>query len=160
MKVTFLEVRDLNENDPMLLQPAPSVREHDEAYDAIGPSLVPTPIHPLHSVWIVGDKAFHDPRSANIYAKANNQTVEEAPVMTLTSPYVDDPESLVGTTSDILYDYRGSFLWVTGGYTIHRIDPLNGGVNQYTLSPSPGDVEVVRLNLNGRPFHAQVQFSE
>jgi hypothetical protein len=159
MKVTFLEVRNLDENDPMLLQPAPSVREHDEAYDAIGPTLTPTPIHPFHSVYLVGDQAFHDPQSAKIYATKLNQKVKEAPVMTLTSPYVEDPGTLVGTTADVLYNYRGSFMWITGGYTIHRIDPLYGKVNQYSVEPQSGDVEIVRLNLNGRPFHAQVQFN-
>jgi hypothetical protein len=150
MKVTFLEVRNLNENDPMLLESAPSVREYDEAYDAIGPTLVPTPIHPLHSVWLVGSLAFHDPKSAKIWADDTHQTVTEAPVMTLASPYVEEPELLVGNTVDILYAYRGGFLWITGGHTIHR-----------TVShiPEEGDEEDVRLNLNGRPFHARVRFN-
>jgi len=158
MKVTFLEVRNLNENDPMLLQPAPSVRDTEEAYESIGPTLVPTPIHPLHSVWIVEDKAFHDPKMANIYASANKLKVTESPVLTLSSPFVDDPGSLVGKSSEILYNYRGGFLWVTGGHTIHRPSPLHGYINQYTTTPVSGDIEDVRLNLNGRPFHARVQF--
>jgi hypothetical protein len=150
MKVTFLEVRNLNENDPMFLESAPSVREYDEAYDAIGPTLVATPVHPFHSVYLVGDQAFHDPKSANIYGTKLNKTVTESPVMTLTSPYVEDPPSLEGTTAEILYVYRGGFLWITGGHTIHR-----------TVSnpPDEGDTEDVRLNLNGRPFHARVKFS-
>lgn len=159
MKVKFLEVRNLNENDPMLLQPAPSVRDTEEAHEAIGPTLVPTPIHPVHSVWIVGDKAFHDKKSADTYGASNNQQVKEAPVMTLSCPYVDDPASLVGKPSyDILYNYRGGFLWITGGHTIHRAAPLHGYINQYTTTPVSGDIEDVRLNLNGRPFHARVQF--
>jgi hypothetical protein len=150
MKVTFLEVRNLNENDPMLLESAPSVREYDEAYDAIGQTLVPTPIHPFHSVYLVDTQAFHDPKSAKIYATKVNKTVTEAPVMTLSPPFVDDPGSLVGTTVDILYVYRGGFLWITGGHTIHRT---------VSRAPDEGDTEDVRLNLNGRPFHARVQFN-
>lgn len=151
MKVTILEVRNLDHNDPMLLQPAPSVRECDESYEAIGPTLTVTPIHPFHSVYLVGDQAFHDPTSARIYATKVGGTVKEAPVVTLTSPFVDVPESLVGETLDILYDYRGSYMWVTGGHTIHRVD---------RKTPEPGENEAVRLNLNGRPFHAQVTFIE
>jgi len=149
MKVTFLEVRNLNENDPMFLHPAPSVREHDEAYEAIGPTLVATPIHPFHSVWLVADQAFHDPKSAQIVASSTNQTVTESKVMTLASPYVEDPETLVGTTADILYDYRRGFMWITGGHTIQRTSPV----------PDVDEIEDVRLNLNGRPFHARVQFN-
>ena len=159
MKVTFLEVRNLNENDPMLLQPAPSVRDVEESYEAIGPTLVPTPIHPLHSVWIVGDTVFHDKRSADTYGASNQLKVTESPVVTLTSPFVEDPASLVGTSADILYDYRGGFLWITGGHTIHRPAPLHGYINQYTTTPQKGDTEDVRLNLNGRPFHARVEFN-
>jgi hypothetical protein len=159
MKVKFLEVRNLNENDPMLLQPAPSVREYEDAYEAIGSTLLPTPIHPLHSVWIVDDKAFHDQKMANIYAKANKFTVTESSVMTLSSPFVEDPGSLVGTTADVLYTYRGGFLWITDGHTIHRPSPIHGYINQYTTTPVPGDIEDVRLNLNGRPFHARVEFN-
>lgn len=158
MKITFLEVRNLDASDPMLLSPAPSVTDYEQAHTAIGPTLVAVPIKPEHSVWTVLGRVFHDKYSADIIGSVLKAPVKESPVLTLSPPFVEDPASLVGTTSDILYDYRGGFMWITGGHTIHRSSPGNGYVNQFTLSPNVGDIEDVRLNLNGRPFHARVKF--